>query len=172
MTHPTLSSKTLGQNHLWGPGAPGADSMPGLYAWDPRVKLALLILAVGANVYVARLGLSAALFLASLGLAVWSRVPARLFGLFFLAPAWATLVVFLGFSAGFGTTPVFSAGPLTFYREGMVQGMSAAARVACDMGWIAAVFLTSPWSLRTRASSPWKTPGISWPPREAVGALT
>ena len=114
MTHQAFSSRALGQDHLWG-GSPST----GLYAWDPRIKLALLVLAVGMNVIIARLGLSAALFVASLALAIWSRVPGKLFALFFVAPAWATLIVFLGFSAGFGTTPIFSVGPLTFTREGM-----------------------------------------------------
>jgi cobalt/nickel transport system ATP-binding protein len=117
-----------------------------LYAWDPRLKLTLLALAVGTNVFIAHLSLSVFLFVFSLGLAIWSRIPLKRFALFFLAPAWATLIVFLGFSAGFGTTPIFSLGPLTFYREGMAQGLSAAARVASDMSWMAAVFLTTPFS--------------------------
>ncbi len=160
MSHPTISSKTLGQDHIWGLSAAEQGSLTGLYAWDPRLKLALLVLAVGANVVVARLGLSVALFMASLSLAIWSRIPAKLFALFFLAPAWATLIVFLGFSAGFGTTPVFSVGPLTFTREGMVLGMAAAARVACDMGWMAAVFLTTPFNRVLDALKWFRVPAI------------
>ena len=155
MTHQAFSSRALGQDHLWG-GSPST----GLYAWDPRIKLALLVLAVGMNVIIARLGLSAALFVASLALAIWSRVPGKHFALFFVAAAWATLIVFLGFSAGFGTTPIFSVGPLTFTREGMVQGMSAAARVACDMGWIAAVFLTTPFNRVLDALKWFRVPAI------------
>jgi cobalt/nickel transport system ATP-binding protein len=37
-------------------------------------------------------------------------------------------------------------GPLTIYKEGIVQGLSAASRVACDMSWMAAVFLTTPFT--------------------------
>ena len=155
MTAPLFFSKVFGQDHLW-EGSPST----GLYAWDPRLKLALLVLAVGMNVIIARLGLSVSLFVVSLGLAIWSRVPAKLFALFFLAPAWATLVVFLGFSAGFGTTPIFSVGPLTFYREGMVQGMSAAARVASDMSWMAAVFLTTPFNRVLDALKWFRVPAI------------
>jgi cobalt/nickel transport system ATP-binding protein len=115
----------------------------GLHGWDPRLKLVLLAAAVALNIVVAELWLSFLLFLISLALVVWSRIPYRLFALFFLAPAWATLIVFLGFSVGFGTHPIFYIGPLTIYQEGMLQGLSAAARVACDMSWIAAVFLTT-----------------------------
>jgi cobalt/nickel transport system ATP-binding protein len=156
MTMPShLFNRVFGQDHLW-EDSPGA----GLYAWDPRLKLALLVLAVGANVIIARLGLSVALLVVSLGLAIWSRVPAKLFALFFLAPAWATLIVFLGFSAGFGITPMFSVGPLTFFREGMVQGLSAAARVACDMSWMAAVFLTTPFNRALDALKWFRVPAI------------
>ena len=160
MNGKALLHKTLGQDHLWVDRAANAPALPGLYAMDPRLKLALLVLAVAANVIIANLGLSAALFVASLGLAVWSRVPARLFALFFLAPAWATLIVFLGFSAGFGATPMFTAGPLTFYREGMLQGVAAAARVASDMGWMAAVFLTTPFDRVLLALKWYRVPAI------------
>jgi hypothetical protein len=45
----------------------------------------------------------------------------------------------IGFSAGFGVSPIGGIVPLTFYREGVWQGLSAATRVACDMTWLAAV---------------------------------
>jgi cobalt ECF transporter T component CbiQ len=153
-------SKTLGQDHLCIQDYAEGTSLCGLYAWDPRIKLALLVLAVGTNVVIAHLNLSVFLFVVSLALAIWSKIPGKLFALFFLAPAWATLIVFLGFSAGFGTSPIFSVGPLTFYREGMVQGMAAAARVACDMGWIAAVFLTTPFNRVLDALKWYRVPTI------------
>jgi cobalt/nickel transport system ATP-binding protein len=118
----------------------------GLHSWDPRIKLALLVTAIGLNVVAAKLWLSVGLFSVSLAMVILSHIPYRLFALFFLAPAWATLVVFVGFSAGFGITPIFSIGPLTFYHEGVLQGLSAASRVACDMSWMAAVFLTTPFA--------------------------
>ena len=118
----------------------------GLHGWDPRIKLVLLVIAIGLNVVAARLWLSVALFGISLTMVILSNIPYRLFALFFLAPAWATLVVFGGFSVGFGITPIFSIGPLTVYREGVLQGVSAASRVACDMSWMAAVFLTTPFA--------------------------
>jgi cobalt/nickel transport system ATP-binding protein len=147
MSRKAFWHKTFSHDHLcciqdYGEGC----STCGLYAWDPRIKLALLVLAVGTNVFFAHLSLSVFLFACSLGLAIWSEIPPKLFALFFLAPAWATLIVFLGFSAGFGTSPLLSLGPLTLYREGMAQGLSAAARVASDMGWMAAVFLTTPFN--------------------------
>ena len=116
----------------------------GLHHFDARVKLLLLLTAVALNVYFAQLWLSFCLFAVGTSLAVWSRIPVRLFLLFFFIPSWATLIVVVGFSAGFGTIPLFSLGPLTFYREGVALGLAAAARVACDISWLAAVFLTTP----------------------------
>ena len=150
---------------LWGQDvtqevvAGGAGSR-GLRSWDARVKLPLLVSAVGLNVVVAQLWLSLALFLLGLALAVWSRVRWRWFALFFLAPAWATLAVFAGFSVGFGQTPVWDPGPFTVYREGMLQGASAAARVACDMSWMALVFLTTPFPRVLAALRWYRVPGI------------
>ncbi|MCF8026222.1 MAG: cobalt ECF transporter T component CbiQ [Desulfobacteraceae bacterium] len=118
----------------------------GLRAWDARIKLPLLVAVVGLNVVIAQLWLSLFLFLVGISFAIWSGISWRLFALFFLAPAWATLAVFVGFSVGFGQTPVMDFGPFTIYREGMLQGASAAARVACDMSWMAVVFLTTPFS--------------------------
>ena len=161
MSRKAFWHKTFGHDHLsciqdFGEGS----STCGLYAWDPRLKLALLVLAVGTNVFMAHLSLSVALFVLSFGLALWSQIPLKLFALFFLAPAWATLIVFLGFSAGFGTTPVWSLGPITLYREGMAQGVSAAARVASDMGWMAAVFLTTPFNRVLEALKWFRVPAI------------
>lgn len=99
--------------------------------------------AISLNIVVARLELSLILFFIGLSLAAWSRIPWRRFAFYFLAPAWATLLVFIGFSAGFGVFPIFTIGPVTFYKEGVWQGVSAAARVACDMTWLAAVFTTT-----------------------------
>jgi cobalt/nickel transport system ATP-binding protein len=132
----------------------------GLHRWDPRLKLALLVAAVGLNVIVAQLWLSATLFFISLTLVIWSRIALKHFALFFIAPAWATLMVFLGFSIGFGTTPVWSFGAVQIYREGMHLGLSAAARVACDMAWLAAVFLTTPFTSVLEALKWFRVPSI------------
>jgi cobalt/nickel transport system ATP-binding protein len=132
----------------------------GMHGWDPRIKLALLVIVVGLNVVAAKLWLSVALFGLSLTLVTVSHIPWRLFALFFLAPAWATLLVFGGFAAGFGITPIFSLGPLTIYREGVLQGLSAASRVACDMSWMAAVFLTTPFAKVLDALKWYKIPAV------------
>jgi cobalt transport protein ATP-binding subunit len=87
-------------------------------------------------------------------------VPPRRFGLFFLAPAWATLLVVLGFSVGFGSSPLFSIGPFTVYREGAQQGLAAAARVASDMAWIAAVFLSTPFNALMHALKWYRVPAV------------
>jgi cobalt/nickel transport system permease protein len=132
----------------------------GLHGWDPRLKLALLATVVALNVGIAQLWLSSLLFFIGAGMAIWSRIPFRLFALFFLAPGWATLIVFLGFSVGFGTTPIFSLGSITIYREGMIQGLSAATRVASDMSWIASVFLTTRFSKVLYALSWFRVPTV------------
>jgi cobalt/nickel transport system permease protein len=116
----------------------------GINCWNPRLKLCLLTIAVALNVVVADLRLSAALWLVGICLVCLSRIPAKLFAIFFLAPAWATLTVVIGFSIGFGTIPIFHLGSTIFYREGLISGISAACRVASDMTWMAAVFLTTP----------------------------
>lgn len=118
----------------------------GLHSVDARFKLLLLASTVAVNIYFAKLWLSLVLFSIGTSLAIWSRIPAKLFLLFFIIPGWSTLVVVCGFTVGFGTTPVFYLGPLTLYLEGFNLGLAAAARVACDMSWIAAVFLTTPFN--------------------------
>jgi cobalt ECF transporter T component CbiQ len=100
------------------------------------------------------------LFAIGVALIIWSRVPLRLFAIFFLAPAWATLLVFLGFSVGFGTTSVADIGPLTVYREGVLEGFSAAARVATDMSWMALVFLTTSIGDLLTALRSFRVPGV------------
>jgi cobalt/nickel transport system permease protein len=132
----------------------------GVHSWDARVKLGLLVVAVALNVVVAELWLSAAIFTIALVLIVWSRIPARLFALFFLAPAWATLLVFAGFSVGFGSTAIASVGPLTIYGEGIDLGLAAAARVASDMSWMALVFLTTSFTAILGALRWFRVPDI------------
>lgn len=132
----------------------------GTNRWDPRLKLGLLIIAVALNVVVAELRLSVALWLVGLGLVFWSRIPTRLFAIFFLAPAWATFLVVIGFSVGFGVVPIAQLGPVVFYREGLLMGASAAARVASDMTWMAVVFLTTPFGMILKALKSFRVPDI------------
>jgi cobalt/nickel transport system permease protein len=117
----------------------------GWHHWDVRLKLFLLVLAIGLNLVVAQAWLSLSLLVVSLYFIVRSKIPFRLFAVFFLAPAWATLLIFAGFSIGFGIQPMWSVGPITLYREGIGLGVSAALRVASEMSWIAALMLTTPF---------------------------
>ncbi len=160
MSTRALLGKVLSQEHLYLPDQVEQAALGGWSRWDPRLKLALLVTVIGTNVFLARLELSLTLFCLSLGLAVWSRIPWRSFVLFFIAPAWATLLVVVGFSLGFGSTPLAGIGPLTLYREGLWQGVAAAARVACDMGWLAAVFLTTPFNQVLQALRWYRVPAV------------
>ncbi len=135
-------------------------SVHGLHSLDPRIKLALLVSAVFLNIYFAKLWLSLSLFGAGTILVLYSRIPLRLFLIFFLIPAWSTLVVVAGFTIGFGNTPIAHLGPVTFYKEGFQLGLAAAARVACDMSWMAAVFLTTPFNSLLDALKWFKIPEI------------
>ncbi len=121
------------------------EEVHGLQAWDPRLKLALAAVAVFLNVYLALPTVSAALLaLALLGLLA-SRTPWRALLFFVLAPSWALLLVAVGFSVGFGSTPLWSIGPLTVYSEGLAQGGNAVLRVASEMSWMALLILTTPF---------------------------
>ncbi len=117
----------------------------GWHHWDPRLKTCLLVAAIALNLIVADARLSLVLLMTSLVFISRSRIPLRLFAVFFLAPAWATLLVFAGFSLGFGTQPLWSIGPVVIYREGIGLGVSAALRVGSEMSWIAALMLTTPF---------------------------
>lgn len=123
-----------------------AESARGWRGADAGVKMSLAAASITANVVLARLEISLTLFAVAAFILLVARIPRRQILLFLLAPAWATIVVMLGFSFGFGETPLFSVGPFTAYREGAGQGLAAAARVACDMAWMAALFLTTPFT--------------------------
>ncbi len=132
----------------------------GMYCWDGRLKLALLTAAIGLNILMARLWLSVLLLVLGVILVLFSRIPLRQVVFFFLAPAWATLIVFVGFSVGFGVTSLYQVGPVILYQEGIRLGLAAAARVACDMVWISAVFLTTPFNTLMRALRWYRVPAI------------
>ena len=121
------------------------EQVHGLQGWDPRLKLVLAAASIFANVYWAHPVLSAALLgLALLGLLV-SRTPLRALMFFVLAPSWALLLVAVGFAVGFGTTPLWSLGPVTVYSEGVAMGANAVLRVASEMSWMALLILTTPF---------------------------
>jgi cobalt ECF transporter T component CbiQ len=80
--------------------------------------------------------------------------------LFFLAPAWATAIVVVGYSIGFGTEPLWRIGPIILHRDGLMLGLAAALRVACDMSWMAAVFLTTPFHMLLEAFRWYRVPPV------------
>lgn len=118
----------------------------GLRRMDARLKLLLCAVLVFANVFFAdpRLSVSV-LALAWLGLAL-SHTPLKQVMWFVLAPAWATSLVVFGFAIGFGSVEIATLGPLTFYREGLMQGLNAGLRVLSEMACAAALVLTTPFS--------------------------
>ncbi len=132
----------------------------GWRAANAGIKMFMTVAAVATNVVVAKLSVSLVLFAVASLILVSSRVPRRQFALFLLAPAWATLVVAAGFSIGFGSTPLLTLGPITAYKEGAWEGLAAAARVACDMAWMAALFLTTPFTEQMIVLRKIRLPGI------------
>jgi len=123
-----------------------SNTRPGWRRACAGLKMALAAGAIAANVLVADLALSLILCGAACAILIHSQVSLRHALIFILAPAWATLIVMAGFSIGFGITPLVSIGPVTVYREGIMEGLGAGARVACDMSWMAALFLTTPFT--------------------------
>lgn len=109
-------------------------------------KMAAAGAAIAANVVIANVWLSLALFSIAGSVLILSRVPRQQILIFLMAPAWATCLVVAGMSIGFGTTPLLHIGSLVVTVEGLKEGIAAAARVACDMAWMAALFLTTPFS--------------------------
>jgi cobalt ECF transporter T component CbiQ len=138
----------------------------GWHHWDARLKLFLSVAAIALNVIIAEAWLSFVLLLISLVFIAYSKIPSRLFAIFFLAPAWATALVFVGFSVGFGTQELWSVGPITVYREGMELGLSAALRVASEMSWIATLMLTTPFTQLLAALTFYRVPS---PIVDAIG---
>ncbi|MBI4180058.1 cobalt ECF transporter T component CbiQ [bacterium] len=123
-------------------------------------KMGAAVLSIAVNVVAAKFWISAALFAAAAAVLLISRVPRSQILLFLLAPAWATLLVVVGMSVGFGTTPLFHAAGLTVTREGLLEGLNAAMRVGCDMSWMAALFLTTPFSEQMRVLRKIRIPAV------------
>jgi cobalt/nickel transport system ATP-binding protein len=130
----------------------------GMHRWDPRLKLGVLVVAIALNIGLARADVSLTLFVVALALIGLSRIPLRLFLLFFMAPAWATLIVVVGYSIGFGSAPLWRAGSVIVHSDGLRLGLAAALRVASDMGWMAAVFLTTPFHMLLEAFRWYRVP--------------
>ncbi len=132
----------------------------GLRRLDARLKLALCAALVMANVLLARIGFSAGLLLLCWAGLAASRVALRQALWFVLAPAWATTLVVFGFSIGFGHSVLGQWGPLTFYEEGLWQGVAAGLRVLSEMACAACLVLTTPFNQILSALRTFKVPAI------------
>jgi cobalt/nickel transport system permease protein len=117
----------------------------GLRLWDPRVKLGLAVIALAVNVLLPSKGLSLGILAAALVGMAWTRVPFGQAAFFFLAPAWATLVVMAGYAFTFGPTPVWAWWKLTLYREGLALGAAAGLRVMSEMACVGLLVLSTPF---------------------------
>ena len=128
--------------------------------WDPRVKLALSVLAMALNVLFARAWLSGTLLgLAAAGM-LYSRTPWRHVVLFLLAPGSAVLLLILGMAFGFGVTPWGKLGPFTLYEEGLFMGLNAGLRVATDVSWAGLLMITTPFKDLLEALRYFRVPAV------------
>lgn len=122
------------------------DQQHGLYGWDARVKLALIVLVIVLNTWLAIPWLSGVLLVVGIGVLCWTRPPWRQQMPFLLVPLVPTVLVLAGFAIGFGARPLGHLGPLTFYAEGLTRGGQVALRAYCDVTWLMSCVLTSPFS--------------------------
>jgi len=137
-----------------------AKPLRGVFAWDPRTKLAMMAAVIILNIGLAINWLSVSLLIVGLLLVLWTRPPFGRTLIFFLGPLLATAVAVAGFSVGFGKTPIYELGNLTVYREGIIQGGEVAVRVYCDMTWLVLTFVTTPFHKILEAFRWYKIPGI------------
>jgi cobalt/nickel transport system permease protein len=128
--------------------------------WDPRLKLAMTVLAMALNVLFARAWLSGILFGLAAILILYSRCHWKLVLLFLLAPAWATLVLVLGMAFGFGVHPIYQMGPLKIYQEGLQMGLNAGLRVATDVAWAGVLVITTPFTAMLEALHWFRVPRV------------
>ncbi len=131
-----------------------------IYSIDARFKIAILLIVIALNIGLAIPLLSEILLGLGLLIVLISRPHFRSLVLFFIAPLLSTTIVAFGFGAGFGTTELFSIGPIPFYHEGFLRGVDVAVRVYCDVSWLALVFLTTSFSSVLHALRWFKIPGV------------
>jgi len=132
----------------------------GVACWDPRIKLALLVIAIALNIWLAIPWLSGSVLIIGLGLLLWSRPSGRQVSLFLIAPLWATFIMVVGFSLGFGHILLFAWGQFTFTRDGLLLGGYAALRGYCDIIWLALTFVTTPFPRVLTALRWYRVPAI------------
>jgi cobalt/nickel transport system permease protein len=132
----------------------------GAFLWNAQFKLLLVLAAAALNVGLAISAVSGALLTLGVVMLAWSRPPWRSTAIFLLIPLWPTLVTLAGFAIGFGVTPVATLGRLTFYREGLLLGAAVVLRIWCDIVWLAALVLTTPFSELLQALRWLRVPAI------------
>ena len=135
-------------------------SLRGVFLWDPRLKLALLLGVIVLNIGFAVNSLSALLLVSGMVLIIWSKPPFLRSISFFLAPLLAVIVAFAGYSVGFGETPLYRLGSMTIFKEGVIQGIGVVLRVYCDMSWLVLTFITTPFPKILEALRWYKMPSI------------
>lgn len=132
----------------------------GVSLWDPRVKLALLTVAITLNIGIANTYISSALLIIGFMLVLWTRPPMFRTTLFYLAPLVPTLIAVVGISMGFGITPLVTIGKVSIYKEGIFQGLGVLLRVYCDITWLVLTFVTTQFTDILKALHWYKIPGI------------
>ncbi|MHB9022696.1 MAG: cobalt ECF transporter T component CbiQ [Armatimonadota bacterium] len=132
----------------------------GFSSWDARIKLTLALIAVVLNTWLALPWLSAATLVVGVVLLSWTNVPWRRQAAFLLIPLWSTLILLLGFAAGFGVTPLMKVGPVTFYAEGLIRGGQVALRAYCDIVWLMSCVLTTPFAKIMQALRWYRVPDV------------
>lgn len=160
-----MRKKRMGKNlslHKFDASEQQLEARPptGVSAWDPRLKLGMLVTVIVLNIGLAIHWLSVSLLIVGFLLVLWSRPPFGRTLFFFLGPLLATAVAVVGFSVGFGKTTLYELGGFTVYREGIIQGVAVAVRVYCDITWLVLTFVTTPFYKILEAFRWYKVPGI------------
>lgn len=132
----------------------------GLYQWDDRVKVAVLLLAIVLNSWVAVTWLSLLVLTIGLLVIIISRVPWRQLLPYLLIPVWPNLLVIAGFGFAFGAVPYMHLAGYTIYSDGLLRGCQVALRAYCDVIWFIACILTTPFPRLLAALRWYRVPAI------------
>lgn len=132
----------------------------GMFLLDPRLKLFLLFLVIFLNIGLAINIISGILLCLGLLTFLWTRPPLGRTTFFLLAPLLTVIITVIGFSIGFGVTPIFELWGVSVYKEGLIQGGGVALRVYCDVTWLALTFITTPFAQILSALRWYKVPDI------------
>jgi len=110
---------------------------------DARVKLFVLFSALLLVVSARGVVLPVFVLALSLGLMVWLRVSLKSVALRFIEPALIVLVIII-FKSLTGTEEFLRLYGISFYREGLSEGLHMALRIAAAVAAVAAVTFSSP----------------------------